>query len=83
MTNLIALPNEILHNIFRHVDPVDLAHLSTSCRFLNDNIASDGQLYRAVYCQILVSERLLSLCEKVREGWGGVERWFVDGWMDS
>ncbi|KAH6710998.1 F-box domain-containing protein [Leptodontidium sp. MPI-SDFR-AT-0119] len=53
MTNLIALPNEILHNIFRHVDPVDLAHLSTSCRFLNDNIASDGQLYRAVYCQIL------------------------------
>ncbi|KAH7336270.1 hypothetical protein BKA65DRAFT_538423 [Rhexocercosporidium sp. MPI-PUGE-AT-0058] len=53
MTNLIALPNEILHNIFKHVDPVDLAHLSTSCRFLNNNIASDGQLYRAVYCQIL------------------------------
>ncbi|KAK0109673.1 hypothetical protein ONS95_002354 [Cadophora gregata] len=53
MTNLIALPNEILHHVFKHVDPIDLAHLSRSCKSLNSNIASDGQLYRAVYCQIL------------------------------
>ncbi|PVH88883.1 hypothetical protein DL98DRAFT_445923 [Cadophora sp. DSE1049] len=53
MTNLIALPNEILHHVFKHVDPIDLAHLPCSCKFLNTNIASDGQLYKAVYCQML------------------------------
>jgi len=53
MANLIALPNEILHHIFKHVDPTDLAHLSCSCKFLSTNIASDGQLYKAVYFHIL------------------------------
>ncbi|KAL2068986.1 hypothetical protein VTL71DRAFT_15324 [Oculimacula yallundae] len=53
MSNLIALPNEILHNIFRHVDPVDITRLSLSCRVLYENLVSDGQLFRAMYFQLL------------------------------
>ncbi|KAJ5053998.1 uncharacterized protein L3040_000286 [Drepanopeziza brunnea f. sp. 'multigermtubi'] len=53
MTKLILLPNEILHHVFRQVDPVDLAHLSRSCTLLNKNIAGDGQLFKAVYCYML------------------------------
>lgn len=65
MTNFIHLPNEILHNVFKHVDPVDLAQLSRSCKFLNGNIRSDGHLFKAVYCYMLVSRPISTASEHI------------------
>ncbi|KAI6713175.1 F-box domain-containing protein [Diplocarpon mali] len=55
MTQLRRLPNEIIHNVLRFLDPVDLVHLSKSCKFLCSNIKNDGQFYKAIYLRILVS----------------------------
>ncbi|CZS93906.1 uncharacterized protein RAG0_03960 [Rhynchosporium agropyri] len=49
----IAFPNEIIHEIFKWLDPTDITNLACSCKTLSNNINSDGQLFKAVYFQIL------------------------------
>ncbi|PBP23681.1 F-box [Diplocarpon rosae] len=58
---LRKLPNEIIHNVFCFLDPVDLVHLSESCKFLYSNIKNDGQLYKAIYLHTL-DPPLVSTC---------------------
>lgn len=52
---LISLPPEIVHNILKYVNPIDLARLSSTCRMLHRSISQDRLLYKEVYCQHLVS----------------------------
>lgn len=70
MTNLRDLPNEILHNSFRHLDPLDIANLIYTCKFLHNNIASDSQLCKAMYYQIFVSKYLVSVVGVAVDGLG-------------
>lgn len=52
---LIELPPEILHNVLRAVDPLDLASLSLCCRVLHDFISDNRPLFKELYLQRLVS----------------------------
>ncbi|CZR51789.1 uncharacterized protein PAC_01666 [Phialocephala subalpina] len=49
---LIALPNEILHNIFKYVDPRDLAQVFLTCKVMR-KFSDDAVLFREVYCEVL------------------------------
>lgn len=50
---LITLPNEILHNILKFVDPIDLGKVFRVCKLLG-KFVDDGILFKEVYCNILV-----------------------------
>lgn len=49
MAVLTHLPPEILHNIFKDVDPEDLARIPLTCRSLNNFIKGNNALCRAIY----------------------------------
>ena len=51
--NLLDLPHEVLHCIFTHVDPHDIAHLSC-CRALRAFIKCDRVLFRDIYLKNFV-----------------------------
>jgi hypothetical protein len=51
---LISLPPEIVNNILKFVNPIDLARLSKACRILHRAIAQDRLLCKEVYCRVLV-----------------------------
>ena len=52
---IICLPPEIVHNILKHVDPIDLARVAGTCRVLRRAIALDRLLCKEVWCLHLVS----------------------------
>jgi hypothetical protein len=47
---------EVLHNIFQHVDPTDLAALAQSCRHFNNLIKNDELLWKLQYLALFVSK---------------------------
>ncbi|KAE9380115.1 hypothetical protein N431DRAFT_323198 [Stipitochalara longipes BDJ] len=47
---LICLPPEIVHNILKYVDPIDLARVAGTCRMLRRSIAQDRLLCKEVWC---------------------------------
>lgn len=49
---LIGLPNEILHNIIKYVDPRDLGQIFLTCKILH-KFEDDSVLFREVYCENL------------------------------
>ncbi|KAJ9605997.1 hypothetical protein H2200_009846 [Cladophialophora chaetospira] len=51
MPQLLDQPPEVLHHIFLHVKPTDLASLSLSCRHLNGMISSDELLWKIHYLE--------------------------------
>lgn len=58
---LICLPPEIVHNILKHVEPIDLARIAKTCRMLHRSIVQDRLLCKEVWCAWLVSIRLSHL----------------------
>lgn len=69
---LISLPNEILHNILKYVDPCDLGRFFRVCKLLK-KVVDDDLLFKEVYCYILVCARLLHCTseldtDKLRKG---------------
>lgn len=52
---LISLPPEIVHNILKYVDPIDLARVAGTCRVLRRSISLDRLLCKEVWCLHLVS----------------------------
>jgi hypothetical protein len=57
---LINLPNEILHNILKYVDPRDLGQIFMVCKQLHKFI-DDIILFKEVYCILLVGSHNLYL----------------------
>ncbi|ETN46874.1 uncharacterized protein HMPREF1541_01063 [Cyphellophora europaea CBS 101466] len=49
MTSLLNQAPEVLHDIFFHVEPSDLASVAQTCRFLNTFIENDTLLWRQQY----------------------------------
>ena len=77
---LVHLPNEVLHNIFKDVRPWDLAAVAVTCRTLRNSL-QDRQLFKEVYMRILVSCFAIAV-----ESWkmgtrgediGGREEWIL------
>jgi hypothetical protein len=58
---LICLPPEIVHNILKYVNPVDLARIAETCRMLHRSIAQDRLLCKEVWCVCLVSSNRFRL----------------------
>jgi F-box domain len=56
---LICLPPEIVHNILKYVNPIDLARVSKTCRILHRSIAQDRLLCKELYCRLLVGLSLV------------------------
>jgi hypothetical protein len=52
---LIRLPPEIVHNILKYVNPVDLARIAKTCRMLHRSIMQDRLLCKEIWCLSLVS----------------------------
>ncbi|KAK3900135.1 hypothetical protein C8A05DRAFT_17516 [Staphylotrichum tortipilum] len=50
---LTRLPPELLHSIFSHLDPEDLARLPLTCRHMNSFVKGNNPLCRAIYLRIL------------------------------
>ncbi|KAH8779526.1 hypothetical protein BGZ57DRAFT_311187 [Hyaloscypha finlandica] len=50
---LICLPPEIVHNILKYVNPIDLARIAETCRMLHRSIAQDRLLCKEVWCLCL------------------------------
>jgi hypothetical protein len=61
MATLTHLPPELLHNIFSHVDPEDLARIPLACQALNNFIKGNNALCRAIYLRLFVCDLLYSL----------------------
>ncbi|KAK5256434.1 hypothetical protein LTR40_010323, partial [Exophiala xenobiotica] len=49
MTQLLDQAPEVLHHIFRCVEPTDLASLSQACRYLKQVIHNDELLWKLHY----------------------------------
>jgi hypothetical protein len=58
---LICLPPEIVHNILKYVNPIDLARIAETCRMLHRSIAQDRLLCKEVWCLCLVSSNRFRL----------------------
>lgn len=52
---LLALPQEILHNILLHTNVNDLGALSSSCSLLRDFIQRDSMLWKHMYLSLFVN----------------------------
>jgi len=52
---LTTLPHELLHNIFKHVDPLQLAGLTIQCRALRGFISNNTQLFKEIFVKYFVS----------------------------
>lgn len=52
---LLALPQEILHNILLHTNVNDLGALSSSCSLLRDFIQQDSMLWKHMYLSLFVN----------------------------
>jgi hypothetical protein len=52
---LTTLPHELLHNIFKHIDPLQLAGLAIQCRALRGFISNNTQLFKDIFVQYFVS----------------------------
>ena len=65
---LLALPAEIIHQIFTLLDPISLADLSQTCHLLHTH-AEDGKLWYEIVQEHVPAQRLLSpgLCKTWRE----------------
>jgi hypothetical protein len=49
MTSLLNQAPEVLHDIFLHVEPSDLASVARTCRYLNTFVEKDALLWRQQY----------------------------------
>ncbi|EXJ91076.1 hypothetical protein A1O1_04183 [Capronia coronata CBS 617.96] len=49
MAQLLDQPAEVLHNIFRHVEPTDLASLCKTCQYFHKLIQADELLWKYNY----------------------------------
>jgi len=61
MPHFLDFAPEVLHGVFKQVDPTDLAVLSQCCRFLNSFIKNDVLLWKIHYLKRFVCSTLLLL----------------------
>lgn len=49
MPSICTLPAEVLHLILRHLDPLDVAAVNSSCQDLNSYLKDNELLYKELY----------------------------------
>ena len=64
-STIISLPPEIVHNILKYVNPIDLARVSRTCRVLHRSVAQDHLLCKKMYCRVLVSLYRRIICTRL------------------
>lgn len=62
MSYLASLPLEMLHSVFREVNPNDLPALSATCRLFHTYISNNRQLFKDIYLNYFVSASNSILC---------------------
>jgi hypothetical protein len=65
MIHITQLPAEILHHIFRWLEPTDLATLPRTCHFINEYVKGNQRLCHDIYLNVLVCSRSLP-CARLR-----------------